>query len=60
MGSSDSSRLSTNALFGTSAELSHPILSEADVCARNPYATDAADLFASNWESAWIDIGGEG
>jgi len=25
-----------------------------------PWLTDPVEHFASNWESAWIDLGGEG
>jgi hypothetical protein len=32
----------------------------AESVVNSPTHSDSADLFATNWESAWIDIGGEG
>ena len=32
----------------------------AESVSTSPAHSDSADLFATNWESAWIDIGGEG
>lgn len=38
----------------------HPHLSESEVSPATYYASDLVDGAHLNWESAWIDLGGEG
>jgi hypothetical protein len=53
-------RFAADSLRGTSAEFSHPSHPEPDAAGQGGHVADAADHGAHNWESFWIDLGGEG
>jgi len=58
MGQTNSAALGMEPFFPTSAAL--PCSTEAESATALTRCADAGDGGAGTWESAWIDLGGEG
>ncbi|MCC6418295.1 MAG: hypothetical protein IT429_08640 [Gemmataceae bacterium] len=60
MKSNHHNRFTAESLRGASADFTHPSYPEPEATGQGGLPFDANDLGGHNWESFWIDLGGEG
>ncbi|MCI0461973.1 MAG: hypothetical protein L0Z62_33905 [Gemmataceae bacterium] len=53
-------RFNSESLRGASADFLHPTHPEPETVNQGGLGGEPNDLGATNWESFWIDLGGEG